>query len=464
MSSTTTSTTRPETSPWPTSRWTSRTTPSPTRPTTRLTTRPPPTPRTTKPARHQPRKRRLLRLVVDRPARLQARRAPPKPPESARVARRVWLARPQQHAAVARHEHVRGAAMADERDDKGVAAALPTDALKEAGQQLLGLLVQRATEAAAQRVTGLADRLTDVTESGGDFRAALSSGKAQRNGQVDDDADGDEDGDDKPGGIKGALIGLKDKMKNAFGGGGGSGGAKKLKMTNIVEGLDVGLPLRTTYDTWTQFADFPSFMKKVETVDQESDEKTNWTAKVFWSRRTWQATIVEQVPDSHIVWRSTGPKGHVDGAVSFTELGPNLTRVLLVLEYWPKGLFERTGNLWRAQGRRARLEFKHFRRHAMTNVLLRQEEVVGWRGEIRDSEVVKTHEEALEEEQRAQEEEPAPDETTPDQTAEDEVPEDETAEDELSEDELSEDELSEDELSEDEAVEDELSEDEAVED
>jgi hypothetical protein len=335
--------------------------------------------------------------------------------------------------------------MADERDDKGVAAALPTDALKEAGQQLLGLLVQRATEAAAQRVTGLADRLTDVTESGGDFRAALSNGKAQRNGQVDDDADGeedgDEDGDDKPGGFKGALIGLKDKMKNAFGGGGGSGGAKKLKMTNIVEGLDVGLPLRTTYDTWTQFADFPSFMKKVETVDQESDEKTNWTAKVFWSRRTWQATIVEQVPDSHIVWRSTGPKGHVDGAVSFTELGPNLTRVLLVLEYWPKGLFERTGNLWRAQGRRARLEFKHFRRHAMTNVLLRQEEVEGWRGEIRDSEVVKTHEEALEEEQRAQEEEPAPDETTPDQTA----AEDETAEDELPEDELPEDELPEDE-------------------
>ena len=178
-------------------------------------------------------------------------------------------------------------------------------------------------------------------------------------------------------------------------------------MTTIIEELDIGLPLRTTYDLWTQFADFPSFMKKVETVEQESDEKTNWTAKVFWSRRTWEATIVEQVPDSHIVWRSTGAKGHVDGAVSFTELGPNLTRVLLVMEYWPKGLFEHTGNLWRAQGRRARLEFKHFRRHAMTNVILRQEDVEGWRGEIRDSEVVKTHEEALAEE-RAREEEPVP--------------------------------------------------------
>jgi hypothetical protein len=287
------------------------------------------------------------------------------------------------------------------------------------------------------------------------------SPKAQRNGQVDDDADGeedgDEDGDDKPGGFKGALIGLKDKMKNAFGGGGGSGGAKKLKMTNIVEGLDVGLPLRTTYDTWTQFADFPSFMKKVETVDQESDEKTNWTAKVFWSRRTWQATIVEQVPDSHIVWRSTGPKGHVDGAVSFTELGPNLTRVLLVLEYWPKGLFERTGNLWRAQGRRARLEFKHFRRHAMTNVLLRQEEVVGWRGEIRDSEVVKTHEEALEEEQAQQEESTSPEGEAQDEAAEEAGP-DEASEEEVAEDETGsfDDEVTdEDELGDDEAAYDE---------
>jgi len=74
-----------------------------------------------------------------------------------------------------------------------------------------------------------------------------------------------------------------------------------------------------------------------------------------------------------------------------------------VLEYYPQGLFERTGNIWRAQGRRARLEFQHFKRHAMTNVLIRQEEVEGWRGEIRDSEVVKTHEEALEEEGRSRE-------------------------------------------------------------
>ncbi|MQA93058.1 MAG: cyclase, partial [Gemmatimonas sp.] len=93
-----------------------------------------------------------------------------------------------------------------------------------------------------------------------------------------------------------------------------------------------------------------------------------------------------------IVWRSEGQKGHVDGAVTFHELGPNLTRILVVLEYHPQGFFERTGNIWRAQGRRARLELKHFRRYVMTETILHPDDVEGWRGEIRDKEVVRSGE------------------------------------------------------------------------
>jgi chemotaxis protein histidine kinase CheA len=169
------------------------------------------------------------------------------------------------------------------------------------------------------------------------------------------------------------------------------------------------------YNQWTQYEDFSSFMKKVENVERPSEEKSNWKAQVFWSHRAWEATTQEQVPDSHIIWRSKGAKGYVDGAVTFSELAPNLTRICLVLEYHPQGLFEGTGNLWRAQGRRARLEFKHFRRHVMVHALLKAEELEGWRGEIREGEVVKTHDEAIEEEreeeereeeERAREEEP----------------------------------------------------------
>jgi hypothetical protein len=187
----------------------------------------------------------------------------------------------------------------------------------------------------------------------------------------------------------------------------GGGKGKKGKLTSIVETVDVGVPLRLAYNQWTQYEDFSSFMKKVENVERPSEEKSNWKAQVFWSHRSWEATTQEQVADDHIIWRSKGAKGYVDGAVSFSELAPNLTRITLVMEYHPQGLFEHTGNLWRAQGRRARLEFKHFRRHVMVHAILKADEIEGWRGEIREGEVVKTHEEAMEEEEkRAGEEEP----------------------------------------------------------
>jgi uncharacterized membrane protein len=347
---------------------------------------------------------------------------------------------------------------------KAATSAPPTDALKEAGQQLLTMLVQRAAEAATDRVTGLSERLTGVAENGGQgLRTALVGG----------DRDEGEDEDGSGGGLlKRGFSALKDKVKSAVGGGGGggAGGKKKLKMTVISERQDMGLPLRTTYDLWTQFADFPTFMKKVESVEQVDDTKLNWKAQVWWSHRTWEATIIEQVPDSHIVWRSKAPKGHVDGGVTFTELSPNLTHVALILEYWPQGLFEHTGNLWRAQGRRARLEFQHFRRHAIAHVRVNPDEVEGWRGTIHDSEVVETHEEALEREQAEQEpredEDLGPEDEYADEESYDEgeapyeedaeyLDEDEepVADDELADEELADDELADDELEDEEPVE-----------
>jgi hypothetical protein len=65
------------------------------------------------------------------------------------------------------------------------------------------------------------------------------------------------------------------------------------------------------------------------------------------------------------------------------------------MDYHPQGLFERTGNIWRAQGRRARLELKFFRRQVMTEAILHPDEIEGWRGVIEDGEVVQDHEAAL---------------------------------------------------------------------
>ncbi|GLY77580.1 SRPBCC family protein [Actinoallomurus iriomotensis] len=284
------------------------------------------------------------------------------------------------------------------RESAQLTESLPTQRLAKEAKSLLEAFAERVLSSVGDRVSdkvnefshGLLEKVGDAEGAGPGVKAAVSGLTALTEGK---------------GPVRAALgagaTGLKEKVKKLF----GAGKGKKAKLTNIVETIDVGVPLRVAYNQWTQYEDFPSFMKKVEHVERPEDEKSNWKAQVFLSHRSWEATTLEQVPDSHIIWRSKGAKGYVDGAVSFSELAPNLTRICLVMEYHPQGLFEHTGNIWRAQGRRARLEFKHFRRHAMVHALLRTDEIEGWRGEIREGEVVKTHEEALDEEERAREEE-----------------------------------------------------------
>nr|WP_230990258.1 SRPBCC family protein [Rhodococcus oxybenzonivorans] len=264
--------------------------------------------------------------------------------------------------------------------------------LQDAVQKLVGTVADKALSSVSGKVANASGRLTDYAEGGGGSLLGAVTGSQKL-------AEGKTPGKSAvSAGWEGAKQMVKDKasdVKEAVTGGGGKGGGKgkKLKLTNIVETLDVGVPVQLAYNQWTQFADFPSFMKKVERVEQESDEKLEWKAQVFLSHRTWESSIIEQVPDERIVWRSKGAKGFVDGAVTFHEVTPDLTRIILVLEYHPKGFFEKTGNLWRAPGRRARLELKHFGRHVMTQSVLHPDEVQGWRGEIRDGEVVEPEDE-----------------------------------------------------------------------
>jgi uncharacterized membrane protein len=253
--------------------------------------------------------------------------------------------------------------------------------LQDSLQNLMETMTQRAIGSMTDRLGGATERLTDYAQGGGSgllsavtgmdkpaspVKSILSAGLSSATGKVKESL----------GGVAGSLLGSKSK------------GGDKVKVTNIIEQIDVGVPIDLAYRQWTEFGEFAKFMKKVENVEQVSDEKLKWKAQVFWSHRTWESTITEQIPNERIVWRSTGDKGYVDGAVTFHELAPDLTRIILVLEYHPKGFFEKTGNIWRAQGRRVRLELKNFQRHVMTDSVLHPDDVQGWEGEIRDGEVV----------------------------------------------------------------------------
>jgi uncharacterized membrane protein len=326
------------------------------------------------------------------------------------------------------------------------------DRLKSAGSGLLKAAGEKALSAAGDRVSSLTDRFEDIADGGPIKQAVAKGAEAKMEGESP---------------LKGALKGIGSGVKNAVTGGssGRGGSAKATKSTNILETIDVGVPIDVAYNAWTEFDAFPSFMKKVENVDAEEETKLEWKAQIFLSHRTWEATILEQLPNERIVWRSKGEKGHVDGAVTFHEIGPNLTRIMVVLEYYPQGLFEKTGNLWRAQGRRARAELRHFKRHVMTRTILEPDEIEGWRGVIEDGEVVKTHDEVLDEEEaQAEEDEREGDEGSgePDDESDDEPEEEqEESDDEYEEPEDEADEEYEDEPEEESDDEYEVPEDEA---
>ena len=282
-----------------------------------------------------------------------------------------------------------------ETEDSGLLSQLPVDRLFKEALGLSRAFGKRSLNKLGSGVEGLTDRLTGFadgvpTMKGAKESKAGSTVKAGAKAAVDKVTAPVGKVKNTAAQVKDTATQVKDTVDKVSGGLNKSEHptGKKLKVTNIVETVDVPVSRDVAYEQWTQFEEFPSFMKKVENVTQEEDEVVTWQAQVFWSHRTWKATILDQVPNEHIVWTSESEKGRVDGAVTFHELAPNLTRVLVSLEYHPKGLFEHTGNLWRAQGRRVRLELKHFRRHVANHTLLHRDEIEGWTGEIHDKEVV----------------------------------------------------------------------------
>ncbi len=290
------------------------------------------------------------------------------------------------------------------------------DRLRQELSDYANAQVERLASKAGDKLTDVTGQLTDVAENGGslpDIGSRILGGDSPLKAVV-----------------SGKAKGVMDKVKGAFGGGKGKGKSSGKSM-NIIEVLDVGVPLRTAYDFWTQYDEFGSFTKGVQDVSKGDEAESDWKVKIALSNRSFKATVQEQIPDDRISWTSEGAKGSTKGVVSFHELAPSLTRIVLVVEYYPAGFFEKTGNLWRAQGRRMRLDFKHFQRY----VTLTDDEPEGWRGEIRDGEVVVSHEDAIAEEEEAENDNPEEDEYEGEDEYEDEENEDEEGEDEEGEEE-----------------------------
>jgi uncharacterized membrane protein len=148
-------------------------------------------------------------------------------------------------------------------------------------------------------------------------------------------------------------------------------------MATIEKSIEVNVPVRTAYNQWTQFEEFPQFMEGVEEVRQLDDKRLQWRASIAGKSEEWQAEIVEQTPDMVVAWRSTTGSENA-GRVSFAPAGMNATRVTLRLDYDPEGIVESVGDKLGFVSRRVEGDLERFKEF----IEGRGAETGAWRGEI----------------------------------------------------------------------------------
>ena len=187
---------------------------------------------------------------------------------------------------------------------------------------------------------------------------------------------------------------LKDSILGAlpFGGGGGGGtkggalGVGKGRRIPVQQSVDIGVPLETVYNQWTQFELWPDFMQRVTRVTQEDHCTVSFAVKVWGKTKEFTADVETQRPDERIKWQSTQGMAHA-GVVTFHELGPRLTRVLLDLDVEPGSLLEKAARGLRHVKRAARSDLHRFKAF----IEMQEVETGAWRGRIEDGELVEEH-------------------------------------------------------------------------
>lgn len=148
-------------------------------------------------------------------------------------------------------------------------------------------------------------------------------------------------------------------------------------MSEILEAIDVEVPVKTAYDQWTQFETFPKFMDGVKSVRQLDDTTLEWVADVAGREKCWQAKITEQEPDQRIAWTAT-EGAHNAGVVTFHRLEEGKSRVTLQLDVDPEGPIENIGDALGLVKGRVKGDMERFK----TFIEERGAATGAWRGEV----------------------------------------------------------------------------------
>jgi uncharacterized membrane protein len=150
-----------------------------------------------------------------------------------------------------------------------------------------------------------------------------------------------------------------------------------MMMHTVEKVVDVAVPVHIAYNQWTQFEEFPNFMKGVREVRQLDERRLRWRATILGRPVEWTAEITQQVPDRRIAWRSLTGARH-SGMISFRSLTRTCTRVTLRMTVQPRKGVESAATTLGLVAARVRRDLERFR----IFIEARGGETGRWRGEI----------------------------------------------------------------------------------
>ena len=153
-------------------------------------------------------------------------------------------------------------------------------------------------------------------------------------------------------------------------------------MARVEESIEVDVPVRTAYNQWTQFEEFPQFMNGVESVTQLDATHLRWVAEIGGKRHEWEAEITEQRPDERIAWKATDGKNNA-GVVTFHRLDENRSKVMVQLDWDPEGVVETVGAGTGQDDRQVKSDLERFKELIES----RGFETGAWRGEVKQGDV-----------------------------------------------------------------------------
>ena len=149
-------------------------------------------------------------------------------------------------------------------------------------------------------------------------------------------------------------------------------------MAQVIESIDVDVPVTTAYNQWTQFETFGEFLSFVDSITQLTDTRTHWKVTIGGVHREFDADITEQHPDERVAWNSVGGEADHAGVVTFHKLSDTTSRVTVQLDWDAQGFVEKAGAVLGIDSFAIKNDLKKFKEFIEDE----QTPTGAWRGEV----------------------------------------------------------------------------------